>query len=112
MNLLDWLLVGLVLTYALSGYWQGFVTGAAATAILGEATDAGEAVGAVGVPRPGRRLDGAALVGHCQARLARYKGPSRIRFTERLPRNVAGKALRRALDDRALDDRALGAHAW
>jgi S1-C subfamily serine protease len=30
-NLLDWLLVGLVLTYALSGYWQGFVTGAMAT---------------------------------------------------------------------------------
>jgi S1-C subfamily serine protease len=30
-NLLDWLLVVLVLTYALSGYWQGFVTGAFAT---------------------------------------------------------------------------------
>ncbi len=34
MNLLDWVLVGLVLTYALSGYWQGFVTGACATAGL------------------------------------------------------------------------------
>ena len=32
MNLLDWLLVLLVLAYALSGYWQGFVTGAFATA--------------------------------------------------------------------------------
>ena len=31
MNLLDWLLVLLALTYALSGYWQGFVTGAFAT---------------------------------------------------------------------------------
>ncbi|MDO9455560.1 MarP family serine protease [Nocardioides sp.] len=31
MNLLDWLLVLLVLAYALSGYWQGFVTGAFAT---------------------------------------------------------------------------------
>ena len=31
MNLLDWLLVALVLAYALSGYWQGFVTGAFAT---------------------------------------------------------------------------------
>jgi S1-C subfamily serine protease len=30
-NLLDWLLVVLLLAYALSGYWQGFVTGAAAT---------------------------------------------------------------------------------
>lgn len=31
MNALDWLLVVLVLAYALSGYWQGFVTGAFAT---------------------------------------------------------------------------------
>ena len=31
MNVLDWLLVALVLLYALSGYWQGFVTGAFAT---------------------------------------------------------------------------------
>ncbi|MFN8190818.1 MAG: MarP family serine protease [Nocardioidaceae bacterium] len=31
MNLLDWFLVLLVLAYALSGYWQGFVTGAFAT---------------------------------------------------------------------------------
>lgn len=34
MNLLDWLLVALVVLYALSGYWQGFVTGAFATAGL------------------------------------------------------------------------------
>jgi S1-C subfamily serine protease len=33
-NLLDWLLVVLVLAYALSGYWQGFITGAFATAGL------------------------------------------------------------------------------
>lgn len=31
MNVLDWLLVLLVLAYALSGYWQGFITGAFAT---------------------------------------------------------------------------------
>jgi S1-C subfamily serine protease len=30
-NLLDWLLIVLVFAYALSGYWQGFVTGAFAT---------------------------------------------------------------------------------
>jgi len=34
LNLLDWILVVLVLAYALSGYWQGFVTGAFATAGL------------------------------------------------------------------------------
>ncbi|SDS71049.1 Colicin V production protein [Nocardioides scoriae] len=31
MNFLDWCLVALVLAYALSGYWQGFITGAFAT---------------------------------------------------------------------------------
>jgi S1-C subfamily serine protease len=31
LNALDWLLLLLVLAYALSGYWQGFVTGAFAT---------------------------------------------------------------------------------
>lgn len=61
----------------------------------------GEAVEAVVVARPERRPDPAALVEHCRARLAHYKCPSRIRFTDSLPRNVAGKALRRALDDRA-----------
>ncbi|MBS4752078.1 MarP family serine protease [Nocardioides sp. zg-ZUI104] len=34
MNILDWLLIALVVAYALSGYWQGFVTGAFATAGL------------------------------------------------------------------------------
>lgn len=31
MNVLDWVLVALVLLYAVSGYWQGFVTGAFST---------------------------------------------------------------------------------
>ena len=31
MNFLDWCLVVLTLAYALSGYWQGFITGAFAT---------------------------------------------------------------------------------
>jgi uncharacterized membrane protein required for colicin V production len=33
-NALDWMLLVLVLAYALSGYWQGFITGAFATAGL------------------------------------------------------------------------------
>lgn len=31
MNFLDWLLIVIALAYALSGYWQGFITGAFAT---------------------------------------------------------------------------------
>ncbi len=34
MNFLDWCLVALVLAYALSGYWQGFIAGAFSTAGL------------------------------------------------------------------------------
>jgi S1-C subfamily serine protease len=34
MNVLDWVLVVLVLAYAVSGYWQGFISGAFATAGL------------------------------------------------------------------------------
>ena len=34
MNILDWCLLALVGIYALSGYWQGFITGACATAGL------------------------------------------------------------------------------
>ena len=34
MNVLDWCLVILALAYAVSGYWQGFITGAFATAGL------------------------------------------------------------------------------
>ena len=34
LNILDWLLVVLALAYAVSGYWQGFIAGAFATAGL------------------------------------------------------------------------------
>ncbi|WP_185994422.1 MarP family serine protease [Nocardioides campestrisoli] len=34
MNVLDWVLLVIAATYALSGYWQGFITGAFATAGL------------------------------------------------------------------------------
>lgn len=47
--------------------------------------------------RPGGTVDEAALVAFCQQRLAGYKVPVRIRFVERLPRNAAGKLLRREL---------------
>ncbi|HET6693492.1 MAG TPA: CvpA family protein, partial [Pedococcus sp.] len=34
MNILDWILVLVLLAYAVSGYWQGFISGAFATAGL------------------------------------------------------------------------------
>jgi O-succinylbenzoic acid--CoA ligase len=47
--------------------------------------------------RAGARLTEAELKAFCAERLARYKTPARIRFVDSLPRNAAGKLLRRAL---------------
>jgi fatty-acyl-CoA synthase len=53
------------------------------------------------VPRPGHRLDETALREHLAQRLARYKIPKYFAFLEQLPRNAAGKVLRRPLREQA-----------
>jgi O-succinylbenzoic acid--CoA ligase len=57
----------------------------------------GKTPAAVVVLRPGATPDAAALITHCRERLAAYKTPSRIDFADALPRNAAGKLLRREL---------------
>ena len=57
----------------------------------------GDAVKAFVVLNPGAGADGAALVEHRRTRLAGYKVPKDVEFIEALPRNAAGKVLRRAL---------------
>ena len=54
MNVLDWCLVAVAALYALSGYWQGFVTGAFATAglLLGGAVGVWAAPAALGDADP------------------------------------------------------------
>ncbi len=59
----------------------------------------GETVVAWIVPEPGRTPDPAALAAHCAHGLARYKCPTRYEIVADLPRNPAGKLLRRALPD-------------
>ena len=59
----------------------------------------GETVVAWIVAEPGRTPDPAALAAHCAHGLARYKCPTRYEFVDELPRNPAGKLLRRALPD-------------
>jgi long-chain acyl-CoA synthetase len=61
----------------------------------------GEAVKAFVVLNPGAGVDGAALIAHCRARLAGYKIPKDVEFIDALPRNAAGKVLRRALRETA-----------
>lgn len=68
-------------------------------AVLGHAhPNWGEAVAAIVVPRPGSVVEAETLRAHCAARLAPYKVPKQIDFTDTpLPRTRSGKLLRRTL---------------
>ncbi len=57
----------------------------------------GEAVTAVVVPQPGAQVDEAAVIAAARTMLAGYKVPKSIVLREALPRNAAGKVLRREL---------------
>jgi long-chain acyl-CoA synthetase len=59
----------------------------------------GEAVVAFIVPESGHTPDPDALAAHCAHSLARYKCPSQFEVVDDLPRNPAGKLLRRVLPD-------------
>lgn len=55
---------------------------------------------AVVVPAPGASADEEPLIEHCRERLAGYKKPSAVVFVDSLPRNAAGKVLKRELRQR------------
>jgi acyl-CoA synthetase (AMP-forming)/AMP-acid ligase II len=57
----------------------------------------GEAVCAIVVPRKGVTLTEAEIVDYCRERLASYKKPRKVIFTDALPRNPSGKVLKREL---------------
>jgi acyl-CoA synthetase (AMP-forming)/AMP-acid ligase II len=50
------------------------------------------------VPAEGADLDEETLIDYARDHLARYKCPSKIVIVDQLPRNTAGKLLRRSLD--------------
>ncbi len=60
----------------------------------------GEVGRAVVVAQSGVALDGPALLRQLDGRLARYKIPKSVAFTDALPRNPGGKVLRAALRER------------
>ena len=62
----------------------------------------GEAVKAYVVARPGSQLDEDTLIEYSMDYLARYKCPTKVIFVEELPRNAAGKLIRRELEGTVL----------
>ncbi len=56
------------------------------------------------IAAPGAAVTEAAILDHCRARLARYKAPRRILFTDDLPRTASGKVQKGLLRDRAMGD--------
>ncbi|MHB1593427.1 MAG: AMP-binding enzyme [Streptosporangiaceae bacterium] len=72
--------------------------GVAEAAVIGKPDDRlGEEIVAV-VPRErGSTPDPDELIAFCRRELARYKCPREIRFTTALPKNAAGKILKREL---------------
>ena len=57
----------------------------------------GENIVAVIQLRPGRSAEPAELIAHCKDSLASYKKPKQVVFVDELPRNAAGKILKREL---------------
>jgi acyl-CoA synthetase (AMP-forming)/AMP-acid ligase II len=64
----------------------------------------GENVVAVIQRRPGTDVTEAELIAFCKDHLASYKKPKRVVFVDELPRNAAGKILKRELRDRLGDE--------
>ncbi len=56
-----------------------------------------EQVHAVVVLKPGSRVDENTLIEHCKSHLARFKAPKSIEFASEIPKNPAGKILKREL---------------
>lgn len=68
------------------------------SAVIGVAhPDFGEAVVAIVVPKPGATLDADAMVADLKTRLANFKVPKHIHFTDQLPRNTMGKVQKNVL---------------
>jgi acyl-CoA synthetase (AMP-forming)/AMP-acid ligase II len=48
----------------------------------------------------GSNLTEAAILSHCQERLAKFKLPQTVEFIEQLPRNATGKVLKTVLREK------------
>jgi long-chain acyl-CoA synthetase len=77
-------------------------------AVIGiEDADSGEAVKAFVVLKQGAAIDESEIIAYARARIADYKAPRFVEFTDRLPRNPAGKILKRELRERERERRVV-----
>lgn len=67
----------------------------------------GEEVCAWVIPHPGRDLDEAELLQHCNGRIAHFKIPAKIRFVDQFPMTVTGKPQKFAMRRRMMDELGL-----
>jgi acyl-CoA synthetase (AMP-forming)/AMP-acid ligase II len=75
-------------------------------AVIGVPDDRwGEAVKAVVVRAPGAELDEAGVIAWCRERLASYKCPRSVDWSDLLPRNATGKLLKKDLREPYWRDR-------
>ncbi|MBZ0278766.1 MAG: AMP-binding protein, partial [Anaerolineae bacterium] len=64
----------------------------------------GETGKAIVVVKPESKITEAEIIEHCKRNLARYKVPASVAFIEVLPRNAAGKVLKRELRQKYLSE--------
>jgi len=76
------------------------LAGVAESAVIGIPDERlGEVGKAYVVSRPGYALTEADVIAHCRERLANFKVPRQVEFRAELPRNPAGKPLKRVLKE-------------
>jgi long-chain acyl-CoA synthetase len=69
-------------------------------AIVGRSDERwGETVTAVIVPKPGQTITEEEVIRFCRDRLASFKKPTKVYFTDKLPRNASGKIKKNDLRD-------------
>src|SRR5246127_3236901 len=70
-------------------------------AVIGVPDDAwGESVKAIVVLKPGAPRDAADIIAWARTRIANFKAPKSVDFVDAIPRNAAGKMLKRELRER------------
>lgn len=80
-----------------------------ACAVVGVSDDEwGEVGRAYVVPVPGRTLTADEVLAHCRTRLARFKAPRSVVFTDAVPRTASGKVQKHLLRRRASEELGRG----